>query len=177
MIVGAACGTVGALYARPLQRNLSKYNAIFRKPWLSYPIYVAAFGCAYYGGTQLPGRLFPKLTYGKYEGVNHAYYTSSQDIVSKFRMFETYETIDSRGDLIDYLSTYTTKPLTKTEMIENMAMNALKEFDLGKMFRVKRMGKDKDPLFWSFGKIHGLENIAFVNPEDLKATNGNPVMI
>lgn len=92
-------------------------------------------------------------------------------------MFETYETIDSREDLVTYLSTYTTKPLTKTEMIDNIAMNALKEFDLGKMFRIKRMGKDKDPLFWSFGKIHGLENIAFVDPEELKATNGNPVKI
>jgi hypothetical protein len=56
-------------------------------------------------------------------------------------------------------------------------MNALKEFDLGKMFRVKRMGKDRDPLFWSFGKIHGLENIAFADPEEVRATNGNPVSI
>jgi len=45
------------------------------------------------------------------------------------------------------------------------------------MFRIKRAGKDRDPLFWSFGKIHGLENIAFANEEELKATNGNPVKI
>ena len=45
-----------------------------------------------------------------------------------------------------------------------MAIEAMKEFDLGKLFRVKRMGKDKEPWFWSFGKIHGLENIAFADP-------------
>jgi hypothetical protein len=45
------------------------------------------------------------------------------------------------------------------------------------MFRIKRAGKDRDPMFWSFGKIHGLENIAFANEEELKATNGNPVKI
>ena len=39
------------------------------------------------------------------------------------------------------------------------------------------MGKDRDPMFWSFGKIHGLENIAFADAEELKATNGNPVKI
>lgn len=32
-------------------------------------------------------------------------------------------------------------------------------------------------MFWSFGKIHGLENIAFADPEEVKATNGNPVSI
>ena len=32
-------------------------------------------------------------------------------------------------------------------------------------------------MFWSFGKIHGLENIAFADPAEIKATNGNPVKI
>ncbi len=72
---------------------------------------------------------------------------------------------------------YSTQPLTKTEMIDNIALAALKEFDFGKMFQVKRAGKDRDDLFWSFGKIHGLENIAFADPQEVKATNGNPVKI
>lgn len=141
------------------------------------PIYTFAFACAYYGGTQLPGKVFPKFTPNKYEGVNHAYYTSSQDIVGKFRLFETFEKIDSRDDMATYLSVYSNQPLTKNEMIDNIALHALKEFDLGKMFRIKRMGKDKDPMFWTFGKIHGLENIAFADPQEVKATNGNPVKI
>ncbi len=58
-----------------------------------------------------------------------------------------------------------------------MALNSLKEFDLAKMFRVKRAGKDKDNIFWSFGKVHGLENIAFADPKEVLAANGNPVKI
>jgi hypothetical protein len=39
------------------------------------------------------------------------------------------------------------------------------------------MGKDKDDMFWSFGKIHGLENLAFADSAEILATNGNPVAI
>lgn len=46
-----------------------------------------------------------------------------------------------------------------------------------KLFQIKRRGKDRDDMFWSFGKIHGLENIAFCDPEEIKKTNGNPVKI
>ena len=38
-----------------------------------------------------------------------------------------------------------------------------------KKFKIKRMGKDKDDIFWQIGKIHGLENLAYVSDEDLKA--------
>lgn len=96
-------------------------------------------------------------------------------MVSKFRLFETFESPDPKRDIADYLTVYGTDPLTKTEMIDNIALNVLKEFDVSKIFRVKRAGKDKDPIFWSFGKIHGLENIAFADPEELRQTYGNPV--
>ena len=45
------------------------------------------------------------------------------------------------------------------------------------MYRVKRLGKDEDDIFWTIGKIHGLENIAFVDPAKLHAAKGNPVKI
>jgi hypothetical protein len=32
-------------------------------------------------------------------------------------------------------------------------------------------------MFWSFGKIHGLENIAFADPKEVYETKGNPVKI
>jgi hypothetical protein len=48
-------------------------------------------------------------------------------------------------------------------MIDNLMINVLKEYDISKLFRVKRGGKDRDPLFWNFGKVHGIENIAFAN--------------
>jgi len=162
---------------RPLQKNLENYNALFRKTWMRVPLYAAAFGCFYYGGTQLPARLFPKFTPSKFHGIDHAYYTSSQDVVSKFRLFETHETPSEQDGVTSYLSVYTTEPLTKNEMIDSIALNALKEFDLGKMFQVKRAGKDKNDLFWSFGKVHGLENLAFADAEEVRATKGNPVKI
>jgi hypothetical protein len=52
-----------------------------------------------------------------------------------------------------------------------------KTTDLSKVFQIKRSGKDLDNLFWSFGKIHGLENIAFADDKELEATNGNPVSL
>lgn len=52
-----------------------------------------------------------------------------------------------------------------------------KNTDLKKVFRVKRSGADLDPFVWSFGKIHGLENIAFCDQAELEATNGNPVKL
>jgi hypothetical protein len=79
-------------------------------------------------------------------------------------MFETFQHFDSQDELSTYLSMYSTQPLTKNEMVDSLALSALKEFDFGKMFQVKRAGKDRDPMFWSFGKIHGLENLAFADP-------------
>ena len=46
--------------------------------------------------------------------------------------------------------------------------------NFAKNFKIKRRGKDKDDLFWHFGKIHGLENIAFVDDEKLKNFGGDP---
>jgi len=76
-LIGLTTGVIGANYARPYAKLLENYNAIFRKPWMRVPLYAFAFGCAAYGGSQLPGRVFPKFKYHKFEGVNHAYYTSS----------------------------------------------------------------------------------------------------
>lgn len=144
---------------------------------MSLPIYSFAFVCAFYGGIQLPSRIFYKFTPSKNPGITHAVYSSSQDMVSKFRLFETFEAANPKGDMADYLTVYGTDPLTKKELSDNLILHAMKEFDISQLFRVKRAGKDKDPYFWSFGKVHGLENLAFVDPKELKETNGNPVAI
>ena len=34
-----------------------------------------------------------------------------------------------------------------------------------------------DDFYYTFGKVHGIENIAFVDPDELAATKGNPVAI
>jgi hypothetical protein len=98
-------------------------------------------------------------------------------MVGKFRMFENIDLPDSKDALAGYLAINTTQPLTKNEMMEYIALKSFEKGDMSKLFRVKRCGKDRDEMFWSFGKIHGLENIAFADPAEVKATNGNPVKI
>lgn len=39
------------------------------------------------------------------------------------------------------------------------------------------MGPDTNDHYWFYGKIHGLENIAFLTPEQVQACNGNPVKL
>jgi hypothetical protein len=52
-----------------------------------------------------------------------------------------------------------------------------KNVDVNKLYQVKRSGKDLDDIFWTFGKVHGLENIAFATPEEIDACKGNPVAL
>jgi len=40
---------------------------------------------------QLPSRVFRKLTPRKNTGVDHNVYTSENDVVAKFRLFDTFE--------------------------------------------------------------------------------------
>jgi hypothetical protein len=62
------------------------------------------------------------------------------------------------------LSEYNSTPLTKQEMVDNIVLNTMKTQDMSHLFRVKRSGIDRDDIFFTFGKIHGLENIAFADP-------------
>lgn len=43
-------------------------------------------------------------------------------MVSKFRLFETFETDDPKGDITNYLTIYGTEPLTKSEMVNNIVV-------------------------------------------------------
>lgn len=57
-------------------------------------------------------------------------YSSSSDLVSKFRLFETFETPNPKGNIADYLSIYGTEAITKSEMLDNIALHAMKEFNV-----------------------------------------------
>lgn len=105
---------------------------------MKLPIYGTAFVCGAYGGYQLPSRIFYKLTPSKNTGVTHSVYASSQDMVSKFRLFETFETPNPKGNVVDYLSVYGTEPLTKSEIIDNIALHAMKEFNVAQLFQIRR---------------------------------------
>ena len=58
-----------------------------------------------------------------------------------------------------------------------MMKNISKNVDLTKVFRIKRRGADMDDIFYSYGKIHGLENVAFCEDADLEKVEGNPVTL
>lgn len=55
-------------------------------------------------------------------------------MVSKFRLFETFDSPNPKGSIADYLSVYGTEPLTKSEMIDNIALHAMKEFNVAQLF-------------------------------------------
>mmetsp|Transcript_34565 Transcript_34565/g.25692 ORF Transcript_34565/g.25692 Transcript_34565/m.25692 type:complete len:90 (-) Transcript_34565:322-591(-) len=84
---------------------------------------------------------------------------------------------DYQDGVASYLSQYREVPLTKDEVAGYEALKALKENPHIQRMRVKRMGADVDDLFWAYGKVHGLENIAFASDEDIKRVDGNPVEI
>ncbi len=43
--------------------------------------------------------------------------------------------------------------------------------------RIRRMGKDLDDIYWSIGKIYGLENIAYVDDKELLSHVGDPIKL
>lgn len=72
---------------------------------------------------------------------------------------------------------YTSGPLTKAELLNRIADGLPIDPNFANKFRIKRAGKDKNDIFWTLGKVHGLENIAFATSEELKETEGNPMKI
>jgi len=90
-------------------------------------------------------------------------------------VFENDNIRDDKKDVIRRLAAYCEDPYTKPELIQKLA--EYDESDELSKFRVKRVGVDADPIFWTYGKIHGLENIAFVDPKKLAECEGNPVAI
>jgi hypothetical protein len=123
---------------------------------------------------------FSKKWYSPTErmGVNSNTYLNNNDLISKFRFFEDgVASADAKSDVEKYLDIYTSGPLTKSEMLNRFAEGKSVDQHFAKNFKIKRMGKDKDDIFWSLGKIHGLENIALCDFEELKATKGDPLKI
>ena len=110
-------------------------------------------------------------------GVDHDTYKGENDLVGRFRLYENVEHVSREDAVLNHLAMYAKDPLTKPELVDQMMKNISKQVDLGEVFRVKRSGKDADDFFWQFGKIHGLENIAFADPAEVAACSGNPVAL
>lgn len=170
----ASIGLVAAYKARPINEDLALRWRLFRKPWMRLPVPVAAFGMAYYVGSQIPAKLFHKWS-GNDSRISFDHYAGQNDLVGKFRVFENDNIRDDKKDVIRRLAAYCEDPYTKPELIQKLA--EYDESDELSKFRVKRVGVDADPIFWTYGKIHGLENIAFVDPKKLAECEGNPVAI
>lgn len=108
------------------------------------------------------------------EGISADTYKGRHDIVGRFRAFENTNTSSAEERVLDQLAMYDKDPLSKPELVNHMVKRISEKTDLSKVFQIKRQGKDVNDIFWNAGKIHGLENIAFCDEEDIKATNGNP---
>ncbi|MFO0117422.1 MAG: hypothetical protein ACK521_07365 [bacterium] len=93
-------------------------------------------------------------------GVTQEMAMSSTDLVGRFRMFENENTGPSaEQNLVDYLHEYSDRPFVKDERLARLNDMQKK----GHKMRIRRMGKDLDDIYWSLGKIHGLENIAYAD--------------
>lgn len=106
--------------------------------------------------------------------MNFEEYSLENDLVGKFRMGEGGTPESSKEQLLDYLSKNHQGPMTKSGLLE-YTQQQQNGIPLGK--RVKRMGRDKDDVFWAIGKVHGLENIAYLSDEQLAEIGNCPIKL
>lgn len=167
------CASFAMYKWMPIQREWEASSYIMRKRWMRYPILGSVFGAAYFIGNQLPVKFFSKFSHREI-GIDDDNYKGRRDLVSRFRLFDNKKINSEEDRLLDHLSMYDKDPLSKPELLEHMVKRISENTDLTKIFKVKRLGKDENPIFWSFGKIHGLENIAFCDDKALQEAVGNP---
>lgn len=108
-----------------------------------------------------------------HRGVTQELAMSSTDLVGKFRIFENQTVASAEGNLMNYLHEYSDRPFIKDELTERLREMEKK----GHKMRIRRMGKDRDDVFWHFGKIHGLENIALIPDEKLLEACNDPIQL
>ena len=168
---GALVGGVAAYKFQPIQADLARRHALFRKAWMRFPLQMAVFAGFSLTAIQIPNRMSKLLGH---RGVTQDMAMSATDIVGKFRMFENSPgAASAEQNLVNYLHEYSDRPFVKDELLLR-----LKEMEKnGHHMRVKRIGKDQNDFFWLCGKIHGLENIALLTDEELKEVNGNPIKL
>jgi len=154
---------------------------LFRKTWMRFPIQATVFAGAYYVSGQLQTRVFPKFSmknFRAYDGSNGLgpnCYQANHDLISKFRVFENNNaSADTKGEVESYLDLYQQGPVTKADLLNRMADNLPVDPKFASKFKIKRMGKDTDDYFWQLGKIHGLENVADCDPNEVMKCVGDP---
>lgn len=169
-------GALAVYKFMPLMREMEGSNAMMRKAWMRYPMMAGVFGAAYFCGLQMPVRFFQKISH-RHEMITNETYYGRADLVGRFRAFENQKGSSEEDKLLDHLAMYDKDPLSKPELLDHMMKRISETADLSQVFQIKRQGKDKNPFFWQFGKIHGLENIAHCDAAELEQTKGNPVAL
>jgi hypothetical protein len=92
-------------------------------------------------------------------------------------MFENPASADAKSTVEEYLDEYQSGPISKAELLNRLADGLPVDPAYAKKFQIKRRGKDRDDMFFAFGKVHGLENVAFADKDEVLATKGNPIAL
>lgn len=164
------CGGIAGLYThKKLSPLLKARTLLFRKPWMKPVLPAFAVYCGYIGARELRGRRFAgsNASFEKMSGAN--------DVLSRFREHQHTSDTEFKDHILRYLSTCA--PTSKDELREQMFILSKEENAKYRDKKVRRLGKDEDDLYWMIGKIHGLENIAFCDEEDIRRVVGNPVAL
>ncbi len=102
--------------------------------------------------------------------------TGEGDIISQFRPDGKKEVTTDRDDVVSYLMANSDG--TQDGIIDAL-YNKMAHADAGDELpshQFKRRGEDVNDLFYMFSRIHGLENLALVDDEDLEHAN-DPVSL
>lgn len=168
----SACGAIVGYYVhRKFTPILQARSLLFKKPWMVPVVPLIAYYCGYVGARQLRGRRFGG------SDIDFEHMSGGNDCISRFRSTEQFKNpTNIQNTLTQYLAT--TAVTSRKELEKEILEIFPKTFNpyLSNK-RVKRVDKDADDIFWWFGKIHGLENIAFLSEDDIKRSKGNPIIL
>lgn len=117
-LFGCSVGAFAVLKSKPIRSEIARTYPLFRKPWMRVPIPAAIFFAGYHIGTALPQRFGRKISWTP--EVSHDVYTSQEDLVGRFRLFQTSATCDNDQKLTSYLAAYSTEALTEPEIIAQL---------------------------------------------------------
>lgn len=167
----AFCGAASAAYVHwRLSPVLQARSYLFKKPWMVPLLPMFAGYCGYHGAKQLRGRRFAgvQATFEKMSGSN--------DVISRFRHLDNpRKYVSPKERVASYLQTCAA---TSRTQVEQDLISCLPDDNLEfKNKQIKRLDKDLDDLYWHFGRIHGLENIAFVDDKKLEEFGSNPIAL
>jgi hypothetical protein len=164
------CGLFAGWYAHSkLSPLLQSRSLLFKKPWMRPVVPLVAV----YLGYDIGFRLRMRRLAGRDPDFERM--SGSTDLLARFREVHESKDFSAQESILEYVTTCT--PATGSEIkrdLEKLTNAGLKKYEHK---RIRRQGKDRDDIFWLMGKIHGLENIAFLTKEELNTIDGNPVKL